>query len=78
MASVDVFGKDASLFAMIMGIIAIAVVFIPEIVVLMGLFAFIIGLINFLRNKQDMMALIAMVVGLIVVVVAALKYAGWI
>jgi len=73
MASVDIFGKDASLFAMIMGIIAIVVVFVPAVVVLMGLFAFIIGLINFLKDKQDMMALIAMIVGLIVIIVAVLR-----
>ena len=66
--SFEAFGKDSSLFAMIVGILAIVVVFFHVAVLLMGVLAFVIGLINFLKDKQDTMALIAMVCGLIVII----------
>ena len=75
MASFDALGKDSSLFALIMGVIAVAVIFFPLAVLLMGVLAFVIGLINLLgSNKQNLMALIAMVLGLVVILLAVLEH----
>lgn len=76
MASFDALGKDSSLFALIMGVIAVAVIFFPLAVLLMGVLAFVIGLINLLgsNNKHNLMALIAMVLGLIVILLAVLEH----
>ncbi|MCL2712962.1 MAG: hypothetical protein FWD37_06825 [Methanomassiliicoccaceae archaeon] len=70
MASFDVFGKDSSLFALIAGAIAIVVIFFPAAILLMGVLALAFGLINFLNSKyQDIVALIAMILGIIVIIV---------
>ncbi|MCL2607503.1 MAG: hypothetical protein FWD92_02960 [Methanomassiliicoccaceae archaeon] len=74
MASFDALGKDSSLFALIMGIIAVAVIYFPLAVLLMGVLAFVIGLINLLGNKHNLVALIAMVLGLIVILLAVLDH----
>jgi lipopolysaccharide export LptBFGC system permease protein LptF len=51
------------------------VIFFPLAVLLMGVLAFVIGLINLLgSNKQNLMALIAMVLGLVVILLAVLEH----
>lgn len=65
----DPTSKDVSLFALIAGVIAIVVIFFPLAILLMGVFAFAIGLINFLKDKQDFMALITMIIGLLVIII---------
>jgi membrane-bound ClpP family serine protease len=69
--SVDDILKDTSLVAIIAGIFGLIIIFAGIIsVVLIGLICIILGLINYLKNKNDIIALIAIVLGIIVIVCA--------
>ena len=61
---------DITVVALIMGLIAVVVIFVPLAVLLMGVFAFVIGLLKFYNRKNDILALIAMILGLVVIIVA--------
>jgi hypothetical protein len=68
--STKTFKIDTPLLALLVGLVAIVVIFVPLVILLMGVFAFAIGLIYFLGNRNDIVALIAMIIGIIVIVVA--------
>jgi hypothetical protein len=67
--------KDSSLVAIIAGAIGLIILFVdgPVGVLLLGLIALFFGLVTFMSNNKDIIALIAMIFGAIVVVVAILK-----
>lgn len=70
--SFTLYGKDIVGLALVVGLIAIVVIFVPVTVLLMGLFAFVIGLLNFLKYKKDnLIPLVTMIIGLVVVIVCA-------
>jgi hypothetical protein len=68
--------KDSSLVAIIAGIIGLFILFGGTLawcgVMFLGLVAVFFGLTNYLKNKNDIIALIALILGAIVVVVAIL------
>ena len=70
----DVF-KDSSLVAIIAGAIGLIMIFVngPVGLLLLGLVALLIGLVNYLKNNNDLLALIAAIFGVIVIVAAILK-----
>jgi len=70
----DVF-KDSSLVAIIAGAIGLIMIFVngPVGLLLLGLVALLIGLVNYMKNKNDLLALIALIFGAIVIIAAILK-----
>ena len=75
MSSFDPFAKDALAFALIMGILVIMVGLAAEYtdygmlaLVLMALPVLAAGLINFIRDKKDMLALGVLIVGVILTI----------
>jgi len=70
--SVDDIFKDTSLVAIIAGAIGLIILFVdgPVGVLLLGLIGLLFGLVNYMKNNKDIIALIAMVFGAIVVIVA--------
>ena len=60
---------DLTVFALLVGLIALMAVFHWLPILLMGLFAFVIGLLKFYDRRNDIVALIAMIVGLVVIIV---------
>ena len=68
--------KNTSLVAILTGVLGLIAIWKPAIgVLLLGLIALLFGLIGFLRNKKDIIALIAIIVGAIVVLVSILVLA---
>jgi nicotinamide riboside transporter PnuC len=69
--------KDSSLVAIIAGILGIFIIFGGSLawlgVLFLGAVAVLFGLVNYLKNKDDIIALIAAILGIIVVVVALLR-----
>ena len=63
---------DITVVALITGLIAIAVIFVPETILLMGVFAFMIGFMKFYSSRKDFVALIAMILGLVVIILVLL------
>ncbi|MDR0334725.1 MAG: DUF3953 domain-containing protein [Methanomassiliicoccaceae archaeon] len=70
----DVF-KDSSLVAIIAGAIGLIMIFVnsPVGLLLLGLVALLIGLVNYLKNNNDLLALIAAIFGIIVIICAIWK-----
>jgi len=69
--------KDQSLVAIIVSGVAFLIVFVPSYVwpLILGLIGFIFGLVNFLSRKRgmDVIALIAMVLGALVILACLLQ-----
>ena len=69
--------KDSSLVAIIAGILGLFILFGGTLfwlgVLFIGVIALFFGLVNFLKNRQDIIALIALILGAIVVIVALCK-----
>jgi hypothetical protein len=74
MSAEDIF-KDSSLVAIIAGAIGLIIIFadVAVGVLLLGLIALFFGLVNYMKNNKDIIALIAMIFGVIVVAVAVLR-----
>ncbi|MCL1983909.1 MAG: hypothetical protein FWG58_00755 [Methanomassiliicoccaceae archaeon] len=68
MASFDALGKDMSLFGLIVGAVALIIIVFPVAVLIMGVIALLFGLINFLKNNNDMLALISLILGIVVII----------
>jgi|GEM_PF-2669448 len=64
--------KDSSLVAIIAGAIGLIILFVdgPVGVLLLGLIGLLFGLVNYMKNNKDIIALIAAIFGVVVVVVA--------
>jgi len=69
--------KDSSLVAIICGILGLMILFGGGLawlgVLFIGVIALFFGIVNYLKNRQDIIALIAAILGAIVVVVALLR-----
>jgi len=69
--------KDSSLVAIIAGILGLFILFGGTLfwlgVLFIGVIALFFGLVNYLKNRQDIIALIALILGAIVVIVSLLK-----
>lgn len=74
MSGIEDILKDSSLVAIIAGVIGLFIVLGDDLgwigLVLLGLIAFVIGLVNYMKNNKDIIALIAAILGVIVIVVA--------
>lgn len=73
----DIFGKENLMPALIIGIILIIAALVPEFVllvlVLVAVFLILIGLLNFLKDK-DLLALIVMIVGIVALLLLLSRY----
>ena len=70
--------KNSSLVAIIAAIIGLFILFGDTLfyigVIFLGVIAVLFGLVNYLKDKKDLLGLVAAVVGIIVIIAAIIKW----